>query len=371
MQSRRRPALKPIGPLVSILLLLMPLTAANAGDVTTRIKHKQPAHFIPDHRIRLEAAVTDPSGVDRVRCYFKTAAQADHLFVEMADNGAGVFSGVLPAPGPETEQIDYLFLVVNKDNVVVKTQSHAVQQGTGKALPAWQEEPSSGDRIDLYSEVSDSREQIAGFNDAIALDAVESSLRFGVVAGIYVGGESAAAGSGAATAAGSGAAASGGAAAGAATAVAGGTVATATGISTGTIVAASAVAVAAVGAGAAASDSGGSDDSGSSPPSADPSAGCDAYAGTYSGSATDNFCTGAVSSGPLTFIINPDCTGQACTATGCDSLFLNFSGSTFTTASAGSEECGPDTISGTVSGNTISGTFSHALGGGGTYQVSK
>ena len=218
-------------------LFASPLCSSAAPiPVTTEVKHKPIKYFIPGHRIALEAKVTDESGVKLVRCYFKADEQAEHVFVPMTMTGGQEYRAILPAPADYAQKIRYLFLVVNVNQQVVKTQAFLVEKAVDVTEPpAWQE-TSATDELPVYTELSQPPETVPGFSDSIKTDAVESSLRFGMVAGIYS--SSATASTGAAAAA-----------------TSGGSITATAGIST-TVVVATAVGLAA-GAGAIAAGGGG------------------------------------------------------------------------------------------------------------------
>ena len=214
--------------------------SAEAMPVTTEVKHKPIKYFMPGSRIALDAKVSDESGVKLVRCYFQADEQAEYVFVPMSLTNDQDYRAILPAPANYTRKIRYLFLVVNGNQQVVKTQPFLVEKAADiSEPPAWQQ-VSESDGLSVYTELSQPPAALAGFSDSVTIDAVESSLRFGMVAGIYSASASASAG----TAAGAAAAAT---SAGSITATAG--------IST-TVILATAAGVAA-GAGAIAAASGG------------------------------------------------------------------------------------------------------------------
>jgi hypothetical protein len=202
---------------------------------------------VPGHRILLEADVRDRAGIQLVRCYFKADAQAEYVFVPMTADGTHQYRAVLPAPASHTEQIRYLFLVVNSDKQVVKTLPFRMEKmEEATEVPDWQQVSQETD-VAIYTELVRPPEQLAGFSDSIAMDMVESSLRFGMVAGIYS--ASAAAAAGEATGA-------------AAAATSAGSISAATGLSTTAILATAAGVAAGAGAVAAAGGGGGGDGEG-------------------------------------------------------------------------------------------------------------
>ena len=167
--------------------LFLPRPSLHAAQVpaSTKVIHTPIPHFVPEHRITVEARVTDESGIDLVRCYFKADMQAEYVFVPMTETRAGHFQAILPAPADYAEQIRYLILVVNQNRQVVKTQAFSVEKALDpKEVPAWQK-AGMDESIAVYTELPTPPETLAGFTDNVTLDVVESSLRFGMVAGIY------------------------------------------------------------------------------------------------------------------------------------------------------------------------------------------
>ena len=231
---------------VAIAFFVLPV---NAGAVlakeeikaTTKIKHKPIKYFVSEKRIKIEAKVTDKEGVNLVRCYFRAAEQADYVFVAM--NAAGsLYEGILPAPSKDTEMLEYLFLVVNGKNQVVKTQTFTINQKDKEKVPAWQQVSAEGD-IHVSTELAQAPETLQGFTDSIVMDVVESSARFGTVAGgIYL------------------ASKAGGVSGAAAASTTAGTVTAGAGLSTAAIIGIGVAAAA--GVGAAAAGVGGDDDGG-------------------------------------------------------------------------------------------------------------
>lgn len=154
-------------------------------QATTQVRHKPIAYFVPGNRIAIDARITDESGINLVRCYFKADMQAEYVFVPMTETSDRNFRAILPAPTDDSIQIQYLFLVVNHDRQVIKTQEFSVETMPGKQdVPAWQQ-VSPDETLSIYTELPVLPERVAGFSDSLAIDAVESSLRFGMVAGIY------------------------------------------------------------------------------------------------------------------------------------------------------------------------------------------
>ncbi len=202
-------------------------------SAVTEVTHKPIDYFVPGKRIELEAEVIDKKGVETVRCYFKVSEEADFVFVHTEKFKKNRYKAILPAPADFTDSFQYLFLIVNMDQQVVRTQTFHVYRDNEKGLPDWQKIDSRDD-IAIYTELAEAPETVPGFSDSISIDVVESSARFGMVSGIYSAsamassGGSAAGVTGAGTAAGSGASGAGAAASAGATGA--GTTATAAGV---------------------------------------------------------------------------------------------------------------------------------------------
>ncbi len=240
-------------PLLGVALFVFIFILGNFLPVTafgnqSAMKHSPPDYFICDHRLQLDLSVSDPEGIEHVRCYFKAASEADFVFVPMTNTGGDghyqFYSCVLPAPSSVTLKIEYLFLVVDGINDIVKSQIFALEKERTEEVPAWQNIASEKD-IQVSMELDQVPSELPGFSDNIVMNKVESGLRFGVVAGgLYAltAGKTATTGGVAATATSSGTVTAGTAGAG---------------FSTAAIVGASVAGAAAVGGTAAAVSSGG------------------------------------------------------------------------------------------------------------------
>ena len=153
---------------------------AKKKSSSIKIAHSPIKYFVPGSRIKVSGKVTDPTGIMLVRCYFKAEGAADFVFVDMTSH-SDEYDGILPSPSPNTNSIEYLILAVNNKKVVFKTQSFFIKK-SDKKKPAWQNVDSS-EQITVKTELPTPPETIAGFSDDIAVDVVESALRFGLVAG--------------------------------------------------------------------------------------------------------------------------------------------------------------------------------------------
>jgi hypothetical protein len=212
---------------------------------TIAIKHKPIQYFVPDKRIKIDNEVTDKEAIKLVRCYFRAAGEAGYVFVPMEAGKEGVFESILPAPSNTTQTLEYLFLVVNEKNQVVRSQVFTADKKDDDKAPAWQQVASEGD-IHVSTELANVPTAPPGFSDSVALDVVESGARFGLVAeGIYMASEITAVGGATGTAAASTSA---------------GVVTASSGMSTLAIVGIGAAVAAVAGGAAAASSSKGGDD---------------------------------------------------------------------------------------------------------------
>jgi hypothetical protein len=170
------------------------LTSGFVFSQETSITPESYDFFVPDNRIIIKTEIADPAGIQTARCYFKAEEQADMLFVDLENTSGNNYEAILPAPSETSESLNYQFLAVNNDNQVAKTKLYEVPVIEKEGVPPWQTATREGD-IQAYTELSEAPEEPPGFNDSIAVDVVESSARFGMVAGgIYTATEIAAAG---------------------------------------------------------------------------------------------------------------------------------------------------------------------------------
>lgn len=168
-------------------LLFMPVSAARVfaqEKIATKIKHKPFKYFVADHRIRVDAAVSDEADINVVRCYFRAPEQADFVFVTMTESEKGSYQGILPVPGPHTDSIIYIFLAANAKKQVVKTQEFLMKK-EAKEVPPWQTK-AEGD-VKVSTELGQAPEKPKGFRDSILMDQSESTVRLSGASIIYGG----------------------------------------------------------------------------------------------------------------------------------------------------------------------------------------
>jgi hypothetical protein len=257
------------GTLLIAAFLTSIFGAVSVHAADTKMKHTPPDYFVPEHRIQMDAEVRDPGGVELVRCYFKASGEADLVFVPMNPTGANKYAGILPAPSTATGQIEYLFLAVNGENQVVRSQTFFIAADADKKKPAWQDIPREGE-IRVSMELDAAPTELEGFSDNVAIDVVESGARFGVVALLYDASQRGGGGAGLSGSAAAATSAEAGLTGAAAAATSAGTITAGTiGFGTTTLVAAGIVGAAAVGGGVAAASSSSSSGGGSSNPDPD------------------------------------------------------------------------------------------------------
>lgn len=353
--------------LAFLLFLFSQALQAVSGesDTSIRIRTDQIKYFVPGFRINVSVDVSDGGNISSIpvaRCYFRAAGEADFVFVKLTKSGVVPenmiggkrFTGQLPAAGKDTESIEYLFLVVSKDEQVIKTQTFTVQQRAEEESPSWQQNP-DGQDIQVYTELDTPPEQVAGFSDNVTLDVVESSARFGVVAGLYGSMQESAVGGATSTVAGKTAAGTGAAGT---TEAGGGVAASSTAsstISTKTLAIAAAGVAVVVGGAAAAGGGGGG---GGSSTNVD----CNQFDGNWGGTWTGVDCDGYTENGPWSMT----CTNCSCSAvTPDDNLSGTINGNSATLTGVGS--CGNITAPATFNNDQVSGNYSYAYGGSGTF----
>lgn len=161
---------------------------------TTQIRHNPVDQLTAGERIVLYAEVADPNGVDVVRVYFKAVEDANYVFVPMektekglvdkfkqlgSDFDGGAYTATLPAPANGSGSVSYLFLVKNDDNIVVKSQTYDIPVKNSD------KERQDLEPVRVYTEMNNIPQDLPGFSDNMVFDVVESSSKFGIVAGLY------------------------------------------------------------------------------------------------------------------------------------------------------------------------------------------
>ena len=166
-------------PLLCSSSLLRPLfwppcffpTAAQAA---TSMKHETPDYFVPDQRIRMEAQVEDPQGVNLVRCYFKAAGEADLVFVahEHDRKKMNMPAFCRPRPSPPL-RLNTSFSRSTAQNRWCAARHSRSPKNPAKGIPDWQEVPKEGE-IKVSMEVGQPIKELPGFSDNVTVDMVES-----------------------------------------------------------------------------------------------------------------------------------------------------------------------------------------------------
>jgi hypothetical protein len=167
----------------------------------TVIKHKQVDYVEPEKRFGLSASITDESGVNRARAYFKAKDSADFVFVDMSCKAVEKTStcvGVLPSPSKEAKEIEYVFLVENGNKEVAKSQTFSAPVMSEEEVPAWKKAKQALDTasdvkdalkvaekiLKINSEAANVTQSISGFADKVVVQAVELKQKLGVVTGL-------------------------------------------------------------------------------------------------------------------------------------------------------------------------------------------
>ncbi len=168
-----------------------------AGDISVELNPVM-EEFVSGKRIIVNAIIEDEVKLDVVRTYFKSADAQYYSFVAM-DCDLGSCTGTLPAPSATTSAIDYLVLVKNSEDKVYKTQTFTAESlPSGSEIPKYQVDPAS-DIIQVKTELAKAPKVVTGFTDNIALDTVESTVKYGAVVGLSSGGSTGASGAAVAT----------------------------------------------------------------------------------------------------------------------------------------------------------------------------
>ena len=165
-----------------IALLNCPITAVSAPTPDIEIEHDPVAEATAGKRIDIEVEIEDESGVKTARVYFKAMEASDYSFIMLASDNGVTFTGTLPAPANGAGTIEYLILVQNGNDQVVKTQTYQVTVKDDEDAAG---AVAQNKQIQVYTELENVPSEVTGFSDNIAIDVVESAAKLGVVAGLY------------------------------------------------------------------------------------------------------------------------------------------------------------------------------------------
>jgi hypothetical protein len=218
---RLHPASRVLAALLAVQLAL-PAGLLHAAS-GTKVGHDSPKNYIPGFRINIETRIEDPEGVLLARCYFRSRKDPAFVFADLAAAGK-TWKTTLPAPWLGSEEVEYLFVVVNRSKKVFRSESFRIPEKKTPQLKKWQEigevrevrldrlqefaelyvllrnelrsswqrklpdwqEPVSNAALDISTEQAAASAQLGGFWDTVAVHEVPAHLAFGqLVEGIY------------------------------------------------------------------------------------------------------------------------------------------------------------------------------------------
>lgn len=123
------------GFLAVISILLSVSGAVAAADDKFEIIHNKISHASIGDRINISATVNDPHrNVETVRAYFKTALDDRFYFVVMEKHPDNTYSGLLPAPLPGSESLEYIILGKSTSDQIIKTRRFVVEVEDKRAI---------------------------------------------------------------------------------------------------------------------------------------------------------------------------------------------------------------------------------------------
>ena len=139
--------------LFAAILAFFPALLSAQPLPSTKIVHDSIPYFVPDNRITLEAIISDDTGVATARCYFHASTGSPFLFVPMILTGGNKYRCTLPALTEDANQLEYLFLVVNRDRQVIRSKVNVANVLVGDEIPAWQTSLRTITPMTVYSEL--------------------------------------------------------------------------------------------------------------------------------------------------------------------------------------------------------------------------
>ena len=95
-------------------------------------------------------------GVRLARCYFKTKNDKNYVFVDMTDMGNGVYQAQLPAPWVNSENVEYLFVVINNSKKVTRSPLYTLAEEPTREAAVWKDQGEVYEiRLDQYQEAAE------------------------------------------------------------------------------------------------------------------------------------------------------------------------------------------------------------------------
>ena len=158
-------------------------TNNTSAEVTTDITYDPATEAIAGQRIPIQIEVEDKSGVDVVRIYFRVVNATNYFYVTMNQSG-DTFTAILPAPANGAGEIDYLILVKNNNNQLVKSQNYMMTVVDDNEANA-SDLAANNEKINIYTEAMEAPGSLEGFMDNIAIHLTKSAVKYGVTMGIY------------------------------------------------------------------------------------------------------------------------------------------------------------------------------------------
>jgi len=163
MMRKRSKMLKMLA-MALVLFLAVPVQTiwAASGKVTTEVKHKPPKdEYIPGFRIQLDAKIKDNTALLVTRCYFKAKKDNVFAFINMNRIEDNEYRAILPAPWVNSEFIEYLFVTLNNNKQITRTQLFKIEEAETKEAAQWQEAGEVKEiRVDKTQEVVEEYEEI-------------------------------------------------------------------------------------------------------------------------------------------------------------------------------------------------------------------
>ncbi|BCL61285.1 hypothetical protein DGMP_19780 [Desulfomarina profundi] len=165
-----------------MLLLNIPAALNAAERDNTVVTHNPLAIAIGGQILPVFAEVEDDSGIDLVRIYFRTAGTTPYFFVPMLNISGDEFSGVLPAPLAVSREMEYLFLVKNKNNHIFRTQTFRVKV---KKSETTAQADTNQQPVEVSTETASAPNSVEGFGGVLSIKTAAPTERYGTLAGLY------------------------------------------------------------------------------------------------------------------------------------------------------------------------------------------
>jgi len=108
------------------LFVALLLSHPSYGGTNLEIWHDPPTCAVTDSPIKISANIISPTLPKEARIYFKKQGPMSYYFVQMKQETGGIYTGIIPAPMETTMSIEYLILIVDRNENLLTSPPFSV-----------------------------------------------------------------------------------------------------------------------------------------------------------------------------------------------------------------------------------------------------